>query len=91
MSLTSVLVSRTALAIPGLLIRHLDSCDIIDNSDTSNSRQEQTILQDSATVLISNRYYLGFGGHGSVEYLCACLNPSFSWCLQAETVSKYSM
>ena len=47
-------------------IRHLDSCDISGNRDSSGSRQEQTCLQDFATVFISNRHYLGFGG------LCVC-------------------
>ena len=42
-------------------IRHLDSCDISGNRDSSGSRQEQTCLQDFATVCISNRQYLGFG------------------------------
>ena len=51
---------------------HLDSCDICDSSDSSvggdssNSRQEQTCLQDFTTVCISNRHSLGFVGHGSV-------------------------
>ena len=51
-----------------------DSCDISNNGDSydisnngdscdsSDSRQEQTCLQDFTTVCISNRHYLGFGG-----------------------------
>ena len=34
-------------------IRHLDSCDISDNIDSSDSRQEQTFLQDMATVALN--------------------------------------
>ena len=45
-------------------IRHLNSFDISDNSDSSDSRQEQTCLQQFATVWISNRQYLGLGGPG---------------------------
>ena len=44
---------------------HLDSCDINDNSDysdSSDSRQEWTCLQDFATVCIINGHNLGFGG-----------------------------
>ena len=36
-------------------IWHLDTFDIIDNSDSIDSRQEQTCLQNLATVCISNR------------------------------------
>ena len=49
----------------GNYIRHLDSCDISDNSersDSSDSRQEQTCLQDFTTVCISTRRYIGFSG-----------------------------
>ena len=38
-------------------IRHLDSCDITDNSDSSDSRQKQTCLQDFETVCISKRIF----------------------------------
>ena len=44
-------------------IKHLDSCDIGDNSDSSDSRQEQYIV----TVFISNRHYFEFSG----PWVCA--------------------
>ena len=43
----------------------LYSCDIIDKSDSSegsDSRQDQTCLQDIATVCISSRHYSEFNG-----------------------------
>ena len=50
-------------------IRHLGSCDIIDNSESSNSsdninesRQEHTCIHDFETVCFRNRQYLEFGG-----------------------------
>ena len=40
---------------------HLYSYDISISSDSSDRRQEQTIMQAFATVCFSNRQYLGFG------------------------------
>ena len=50
--------SRTLL----LYIWHLESSEISENSDSSHCTQEQSCLQDSATVSVSNMHYLGFGG-----------------------------
>ena len=52
-------------------IWHLDRCDIIDNSDSSDSKEEKTCWQNLATVCVSKRHNLGFIG----PWVCAVSAP----------------
>ena len=49
--------------------RYLNSCDISDNTDSGDSGQEQTCLQEFATIVISNGHYLGLGGHCTGSFM----------------------
>ena len=76
--------------------KHLGSCDISKNSDSSDSRQEQTWLQDFATVHIGIRHCLGLSGHWpwhlSIYVLVTSSSPSFSTvCALIKTVNVLLM
>ena len=64
----------------------LDSCDISDSSDSSDGRQEQTCLQDFATVCINNSKNLGFVG----PWVCAVLFLFFFFFFQKENHTKHT-
>ena len=60
MSAIVVICSKTV----GKYIKHLDSWNTSDNSDSSDSKQKLTRRQDFATVNVINRHNYEFCGYG---------------------------